>query len=88
MHGRHRGYRNNYLYGNEELKPWINKVNEIKNKTRVLRVYFNNHYGGQAVANALQFRRMVGEELSNQQGRAIEKAEGYVSRFKEQQKLD
>ncbi len=30
----------------QELEPWVEKVNRIKNETKVLRVYFNNHYGG------------------------------------------
>jgi len=60
FHGRNtKGhYWYNYLCSRQELQPCIEKVNQIKNQTKVLRVYFNNHYGGKAVVNALQFKEM------------------------------
>jgi uncharacterized protein YecE (DUF72 family) len=48
-------YWYNYLYSKEELEPWVEKVEVVKKQTKVLRAYFNNHYGGAAV-NALQFK--------------------------------
>ena len=36
----------NYLYSEQELKPWIEKVDQIRKQTEILRIYFNNHYGG------------------------------------------
>jgi uncharacterized protein YecE (DUF72 family) len=27
-------------------KTWVEKVNEIREQTKVLCIYFNNHYGG------------------------------------------
>ena len=58
LHGRNtKGhYWYNYLYSKEELKPWVEKYQDKKNK-----VYFNNHYGGKAVVNALQFKETIGE---------------------------
>jgi uncharacterized protein YecE (DUF72 family) len=47
------------LYTKEELKPWVEKVEHVKKETKILRVYFNNHYGGKAVVNALQFKEMT-----------------------------
>ncbi len=38
-------YWYNYLYTKEELKPWVEKVEQVKKETKILRVYFNNHYG-------------------------------------------
>jgi uncharacterized protein YecE (DUF72 family) len=70
FHGRSKGYWYNYLYQEEELKPWAEKVNKITNdpKTKKLRIYFNNHYGGKAVANAIQFREMIeGKEASKKE---------------------
>jgi uncharacterized protein YecE (DUF72 family) len=66
FHGRNtKGhYWYDYLYSKEELKPWIEKVEEVKRQTKVLRAYFNNHYGGAAVINALQFKEMLGNRLS------------------------
>jgi uncharacterized protein YecE (DUF72 family) len=70
FHGRSEGYWYNYLYQEEELRPWVEKVNKISNdpKTKKLRIYFNNHYGGKAVANAIQFKEMVeGKESSKKE---------------------
>ena len=63
LHGRNTKdhYWYNYLYSKEELKPWVKKVNEIEEQVKTTRVYFNNHYGGKAVANALQFKEMISE---------------------------
>jgi uncharacterized protein YecE (DUF72 family) len=38
-------------------------VEQVKKQTKVLRAYFNNHYGGVAVINALQFKEMIGNKL-------------------------
>ena len=51
-------YWYNYLYSEEELKPWAEKVKQIRKHTKILRIYFNNHYVGKAVVNAMQFREM------------------------------
>ena len=61
FHGRNKSFWYNYLYAEEELKPWTEKVNKILKDPKVkrLRIYFNNHYGGKAVVNALQFREML-----------------------------
>ena len=70
FHGRNKGYWYNYLYEEEELKPWTEKVNKITNdpKAKKLRIYFNNHYGGKAVANAIQFKELVeGKESSKRE---------------------
>jgi len=77
FHGRNtkNHYWYNYLYSKQELEPWIDKVNQIKNQTKVLRVYFNNHYGGKAVANALQFKEMTGTSLTQLELRALKHAE-------------
>ncbi len=73
-------YWYNYLYSKQELETWIDKVNQIKNQTRVLRVYFNNHYGGKAVINALQFKEMTDASLTALEMKALEHAEKYLSK--------
>jgi hypothetical protein len=50
-----------------------------KKQTKVLRVYFNNHYGGKAVINALQFKAMTGHSLSEIETNVLERAEKYLS---------
>jgi uncharacterized protein YecE (DUF72 family) len=81
FHGRntkgHYWYK--YLYSKQELEPWIDKVNQIKSQIKVLRVYFNNHYGGKDVVNALQFKEMTGASLTQLEVRALEHAEKYLS---------
>ncbi|MFL6460014.1 MAG: DUF72 domain-containing protein [Nitrososphaeraceae archaeon] len=49
FHGRNEKghYWYNYLYNKEELKPWD------KEQIKILKIYFNNHYGGKAIVNAL-----------------------------------
>jgi uncharacterized protein YecE (DUF72 family) len=81
FHGRNtKGhYWYDYLYSKEELKPWIEKVEEVKRQTKVLRAYFNNHYGGAAVINALQFKEMLGNRLSENERSIVEHAQEYPS---------
>jgi hypothetical protein len=79
-HGRNKGYWYNYLYKKEELEPWVEKVNELRrSRVKVLRVYFNNHYGGKAVANALQFREVLGEQLSDDQKAAKQQMTSFAT---------
>lgn len=79
MHGRSKGYWYNYLYSEDELKPWVEKVNEIKENVKVLHVYFNNHYGGKAVYNALKFREMAGEKLSSDEKHMLKRMSDYFA---------
>jgi len=81
LHGRNTKdhYWYNYRYNKEELKPWVEKVSQIKQQTKVLRVYFNNHYGGNAVVNALEFKEMIGTSLSTKEKNVLEQAESYLS---------
>jgi uncharacterized protein YecE (DUF72 family) len=81
FHGRNtKGhYWYNYLYTKEELKPWVEKVQQVKKQTKVLRAYFNNHYGGAAVINALQFKEMLGNKLSENERNTIEHALEFLS---------
>ena len=44
--------RYNYLYSEEELAAWAERIACMKDQVRTLRVYFNNHRAGQAVRNA------------------------------------
>ena len=81
FHGRNtKGhYWYNYLYSEQELQPWVDKVDQIRKQTKTLRVYFNNHYGGKAVVNALQFKAMTGYSLSDMESKALEHSMEYLS---------
>jgi hypothetical protein len=46
---------------------------------RLLRAYFNNHYGGAAVINTLQFKEMMGSKLSENERNTLERAQEYLS---------
>jgi uncharacterized protein YecE (DUF72 family) len=80
FHGRNvKGhYWYDYLYNKEELEPWVEKIDKIREETRVLRVYFNNHYGGKAVINALEFKEMLGIKLSEKEASKLENAKSYL----------
>jgi uncharacterized protein YecE (DUF72 family) len=81
FHGRNTNghYWYNYLYSKEELEPWVEKVEQVKKQTKVLRAYFNNHYGGAAVINALQFKEILGNKLLENERSIIEHAQEYLS---------
>jgi uncharacterized protein YecE (DUF72 family) len=80
FHGRNTSsgrYWYNYLYSKQELEPWIDKVRELENQTKKLRIYFNNHYGGKAIINALQFKEMRGSSLKDKERKILQNAENY-----------
>ena len=79
LHGRNHGYWYNYLYSKKELEPWVGKVNEIAKQTRKLRIYFNNHYAGAAIINAIQFEEMWGRKLSDDEKQVLQHAEQFYS---------
>jgi len=51
--------RYNYLYNVNELNEWSGRIRELADKTRRVLVYTNNHFCGQAVANALQLKAIM-----------------------------
>jgi len=52
--------RFNYLYTEDELKPWASKIAEISKQTSQMHVLFNNCYQDKAVVNARQMCFMLG----------------------------
>lgn len=60
--GAGRDERYNYLYTKDELQDWIERIRQLgRNSGRVF-IITNNHYRGQAMANALQIKNMITEE--------------------------
>jgi uncharacterized protein YecE (DUF72 family) len=57
--GAHRNDRYNYLYSDEELAPWVERARALMRKTRELYVVTNNHFAGQAVANAIELQQRL-----------------------------
>jgi len=60
------------------LHWWWCKVSQIRQQTKVVHVYFNNHYGGKAVVNAMQFKEMNGIALSVDERKVLENAQTYL----------
>lgn len=55
--------RYNYLYSDEELTPFAEIADAARALGRKLYLYANNHFGGNAVANAAQLRARVGDPV-------------------------
>ncbi|MGH9356112.1 MAG: DUF72 domain-containing protein [Terriglobia bacterium] len=53
------GERYNYLYSQEELEPWHERIKNIAEQCRVTFVITNNHARGQSVANAIQLAALI-----------------------------
>jgi len=54
-----RDERYNYLYSDAELDPWVDRIRTAIGAVEVVHVVTNNHYRGQAVANALQLMKKL-----------------------------
>jgi uncharacterized protein YecE (DUF72 family) len=57
--GAGRDARYDYLYSEEEIGEWAKRAGEIIGRVGSLFIITNNHFRGQAVANALQLRSML-----------------------------
>lgn len=71
FHGRNReqwwggdaASRYDYLYSEDELSTWIDRIMAIVGKVKVLFITFNNHFRGQAVTNARMLRTLLGKRI-------------------------
>jgi uncharacterized protein YecE (DUF72 family) len=54
--------RYDYLYDRTELKEWLDRIHEVAERAQETYVITNNHYRGQAPANALMLEKMSGRE--------------------------
>ena len=52
--------RYNYLYSEEELDPWVKRIQSMANAAETY-VITNNHFRGQAVVNAAELKRSLGQ---------------------------
>ncbi len=71
MHGRNykewfeadnRNDRYNYLYTEKEVADWSERVQEMSGRAEKTFVITNNHYKGQAAANALEIKQLLSGE--------------------------
>jgi uncharacterized protein YecE (DUF72 family) len=51
--------RYDYLYSDEEIEEWIDRIRVITRKTKVLIAVFNNHWRGQAVQNSVMLKKKL-----------------------------
>ena len=51
--------RYDYRYTTEELQSWVDPVLELAAQAETIAVAFNNHFQGQAVANAQEFANLL-----------------------------
>jgi len=59
-----RDQKYDYLYSPAELEEWAGRIRSIAEATDSTYVVTNNHYGGQAVANAFELSRRLGLETA------------------------
>lgn len=57
-----RDERYDYLYTKDELGEWVERIKQLGKKSDKVVVITNNHYRGQALANALQIKNMITRE--------------------------
>lgn len=56
--------RYDYLYTEQELKEWMPRIEQVRRSAPTTFVFTNNHFRGQAVANALELvARVTGEPV-------------------------
>jgi uncharacterized protein YecE (DUF72 family) len=56
--------RYNYLYGEKELAPIVEKLRAARAQVRKLYLYMNNHFAAQAVADATMVRHLIGQPVT------------------------
>jgi len=58
--GEGKGDRYDYLYSDEELEEWVERIRELDRLTDRTYVFFNNCYAGQAVRGAKRLQALLG----------------------------
>lgn len=51
--------RYDYLYNDQELSEWVDRIEEVRKNTETVYVFFNNCHEGQAVTNAQRILEML-----------------------------
>jgi len=53
--------RYDYLYSNDELDPWVERITQVADKAKQTFVITNNHARGQSLVNAFEILAQLGE---------------------------
>ena len=72
--------RYNYLYSNEELAPWVDRIGRIANEKDTY-VITNNHFRGQAIVNAADLQEALGQNVPAEGRLPPQLKETYPERF-------
>ncbi|MDD8025718.1 MAG: DUF72 domain-containing protein [Acidobacteriota bacterium] len=72
--GAGRDARYDYLYAKDELADWVKRIKDLAASSQSVYIITNNHYRGQALANALQIKNMT-------TGRKLEVPEGLLRQY-------
>jgi uncharacterized protein YecE (DUF72 family) len=54
--------RYDYLYSNDELDPWVERIKQVADKAKQTFVITNNHARGQSLVNAFEILAQLEEE--------------------------
>ena len=65
-HGRGSRPWYDYDYRPEELEEWVPRVTEVRGKAKRVYGYFNNHFGANAVKNAVEMLALLGSTTPEQ----------------------
>jgi uncharacterized protein YecE (DUF72 family) len=67
-----RDERYDYLYSAEELKPWVAKIERMRQQAEEVYAITNNHYRGQAVVNAFEIQAELGQDKPSPPSHLVE----------------
>ncbi len=76
-HGRGQRPWYDYKYEMRELQEWVPRIKEVESSVNTTYGYFNNHFHGYAVENALEILQMLGK-LTAAQEEALERAKNHL----------
>jgi uncharacterized protein YecE (DUF72 family) len=57
-----RDARYDYLYSHEEIREWVDRIRLMQKRAKDIFIIANNHYRGQAAANALELMHQLSGE--------------------------
>jgi len=66
----------NYRYGEDELKSWVPRVQQVGSQAETVYGFFNNHFHGYAPENCIQILRMLGVQ-TQEQARALQRIDAF-----------
>lgn len=70
-----------YLYGVEELKPWVEAIKKMDEEAEEIFVIGNNHFQGKGVVNALQLKSLLTGKPVEAPGTVLERYQKELAGF-------